>query len=87
MAYFTFAVVGISVGLSLVTAPIWGWFQFYWGDHVAVINGIRYDFWPLWSIPIAFVAGVLILIGFMHAVKWIGRGHAAFAKAMLVRLK
>jgi len=22
----------------------------------------------------------------MHIVKWIGRGHAAFAKAMLVRL-
>jgi hypothetical protein len=30
--------------------------------------------------------GALLLIGMMHLVRWIGRGHAAFAKAMLVRL-
>ena len=86
VVYFTIAVTGVSVGLSLVTAPIWGWFQWLYGDHTAVINGVRYDFWPLWAIPIAFVAGVIMLVGFMHLVKWIGRGHAAFAKAMLVRL-
>jgi hypothetical protein len=84
--YFTVAVTGLSVGLSLATAPIWGWFQRVYGEHTATINGVHYDFWPLWAIPIAFVAGVLLLIGFMHLVKWVGRGHAAFAKAMLVRL-
>ena len=86
VAYFTIAVTGLSVGVSLATAPIWGWFQWHYGDHTAVINGVTYNFWPLWAIPIAFVAGVLLLIGFMHLVKWIGRGHAMFAKAMLVRL-
>jgi hypothetical protein len=84
--YFTVAVTGVSVGLSLATAPIWGWFQWLYGSHTATINGVHYDFWPLWAIPIAFVAGVILLIAFMHLVKWIGRGHAAFAKAMLVRL-
>jgi hypothetical protein len=86
VAYFTIAVTGLSVGISLATVPIWGWFVGVYGDHTAVINGISYDFWPLWAIPIAFVAGVLLLIGFMHLVKWIGRGHAILAKAMLVRL-
>jgi hypothetical protein len=42
---------------------------------------------PLWGIPLAFILGVALLVGTMHAVKWIGRGHAMFAKAMLVRLK
>jgi len=86
IAYFTIAVTGLALGVSLVTAPIWGWFQWRFADHTFVANGVRYDVWPLWMIPIAFVVGVLVLVGFMHLVKWIGRGHAAFAKAMLVRL-
>jgi hypothetical protein len=86
IAYFTIAVTGLSVGLSLATAPLWGWFAWYYGEHTFVWNGVTYDSWPLWAIPIAFVVGVALLIGFMHLVKWIGRGHAAFAKAMLVRL-
>jgi hypothetical protein len=85
IAYFTIAVTGLAVGISLATTPIWGWIP--WAAHdVITVNGVNYD-WPAWAIPIAFVVGVLVLIGFMHAVKWIGRGHAAFAKAMLVRLK
>ena len=40
----------------------------------------------MWGIPAAVIVGALVLIAFMHIVKWIGRGHAAFAKAMLVRL-
>lgn len=85
-AYFVTAVVGLSVGLALVTSPIWGWIPWAVGDHTIIINDVTYNWWPLWMIPIAFVVGVLFLIGFMHLVKWIGRGHAAFAKAMLVRL-
>jgi hypothetical protein len=87
VAYFTIAVTGLAVGATLVTAPVWGWAEWHFTDHTFVVNGVTYDVWPLWAIPIAFVVGVLLLVGFMHLVKWIGRGHAAFAKAMLVRLK
>jgi hypothetical protein len=87
IVYFTIAVTGFAVGISLVTAPIWGWLEWHFADHTFVVNGVTYDVWPLWVIPIAFVVGVLFLVGFMHLVRWIGRGHAAFAKAMLVRLK
>lgn len=84
--YFTIAVTGLSVSLSLVTAPIWGWFASIYGDTTVVVNGVSHHVWPLWAIPIAFVLGVALLTGFMHLFKWIGRGHAALAKAMLVRL-
>jgi hypothetical protein len=85
IVYFTVAVTGLAVGLSLVTTPIWAWIPWVVDNRMIEINGVSYD-WPLWAIPIAFVAGVILLVGFMHLVKWIGRGHAAFAKAMLVRL-
>jgi hypothetical protein len=85
--YFTIAVAGLSVGIALVTAPVWVLIGLGAGDHTWIINGVvHHDYWPLWTTPLAFVLGVLVLIGFMHLVKWIGRGHAAFAKAMLVRL-
>jgi len=86
IVYFAIAITGLAVGFSLATSPIWGWFPWALGDYTLVIDDVSYDVWPLWAIPIAFVAGVLLLIGFMHLVKWIGRGHAVFAKAMLVRL-
>jgi hypothetical protein len=36
--------------------------------------------------PFVVIGGFLVLLGWFHAIRWIGRGHAAFAKAMLVRL-
>jgi len=81
--YFTIAVTGIATGIGLITAPIWGWF----GDHTFIYEGVTYDWWfPAWGIPLAVIGGVIVLVAWMHIVKWIGRGHAAFAKAMLVRL-
>ena len=86
IAYFTIAVTGLSVGVGLITSPIWAWF----GDHTFIINGVVYDgseWWlPAWGIPIAMIVGVVVLIAMFHVIKWIGRGHATFAKAMLVRL-
>ena len=81
--YFSIAVTGITTGLVLITSPAWAWFA----NGTFVWEGVTYDWWfPTWGIPLAFVGGVILLIGMMHVVRWIGRGHAAFAKAMLVRL-
>jgi hypothetical protein len=84
IVYFTVSVTLLATSLGLITSPIWGWF----GHGEFVMNGTVYtgDF-PQFLIPLAFILGVLLLIGTMHAIRWIGRGHAAFAKAMLVRLK
>lgn len=86
ITYFTIAVTGLSVSLCLVTAPIWVWFASTYGDTTIVIHGVVHNIWPLWTLPIAFVLGLVLLVGFMHLVKWIGKGHAELAKAMLVRL-
>jgi len=81
VVYFTVAVTGLSTSLALITAPLWWWFG--WADHTFIVNGEVHNWWfPGWSIPFAVIAGCLLLIGFMHLVKWIGRGHALFAKAM-----
>jgi hypothetical protein len=83
IAYFTVAVTLLATGLGLITAPAWGWF----GNANFIYQGVTYHWWfPVWGIPLAFITGVLVLIGTMHLVRWVGRGHAAFAKAMLVRL-
>jgi hypothetical protein len=85
IVYFTVAVTLLSVSLGLITSPIWGWFgnnYTFWYEGQAYTG----DF-PTFLIPLAFVIGVLLLIGTMHAIRWIGRGHAMFAKAMLVRLR
>ena len=81
--YFTFAVTGLALSLGLITTPFWIWVS----DYSFAYEGATYEWWfPLWATPFAVVAGVVVLIAWLHAVKWIGRGHAAFAKAMLVRL-
>ena len=36
--------------------------------------------------PLAVIVGLLVLLVWLHLIRWIGRGHAAFAKHMLVRL-
>ncbi len=86
VAYFTIAVTGIATGVALITTPLWAWAAWV-GDHRLIYDGVVHDWWfPVWGIPLAMIVGALILIALMHVVKWIGRGHAAFAKAMLVRL-
>ena len=56
-------------------------------DYSFVYESVTYEWWfPLWATPLAVIAGAVVLIAWLHVVKWIGRGHAAFAKAMLVRL-
>ena len=85
IVYFTVAVTGLATGLGLLASPSVGH-----GSGITPSSSTVsiHDWWfPVWGIPLALIAGVILLIGTMHVIKWIGRGHAAFAKAMLVRLK
>lgn len=85
IVYFTFAVTGLALGLGLIGLPIvqlavgHTWIEY--GN-----NGINEWLLPGWSMPLWVIAGFLVLLGCLHAFRWIGRGHAAYAKAMLVRL-
>ena len=84
--YFTIAVTGLSAGIGLLATPLWAWTTWA-GSHTFIFEGRMYEWsMPAWSVPLSMIAGALVLIGMMHLIKWIGRGHASFAKAMLVRL-
>ena len=86
VVYFVFAVTGIATGLGLIAAPFVelarpnNWFDI-------TVNGVTH-IWhmPAWSMPWSIIVGFLLLLGWFHAFRWIGRGHASYAKAMLVRL-
>jgi hypothetical protein len=83
IVYFTVAVTGLAVGFGLIGAPFWDWGR----DHTFIWNGVEYA-WsvPGWAMPVSVIAGLLVLLLVLHLIRWIGRGHAAFAKNMLVRL-
>lgn len=81
--YFTIAIGGLALGAGLVTSPFWAWI----GEYSFVHEGVAYGWWfDWWVIPPAVAVGAIMLIALMHAIRWIGRGHAALAKALLVRL-
>lgn len=85
IAYFTIAVTGLAVGLSLTFAPVFeiarrfGWLQ--------ISSDVSFS--PEWLgsaffLPVAIVIGIVILTTLMHLARFIGRTHARFAKHMLV---
>jgi hypothetical protein len=86
VVYFSVAVTGMATGLALASTPFWAWIGPA-SENTFVYQGVSYHWWsPAWGIPVAFVVGVLVLVGMMHLIRWVGRGHAVFAKTMLVRL-
>ena len=87
--YFVIVMAGLSVSLTLIALPITavlgqaGWFG---AGGVEIFSHAQ----PEWmfnsglAIPIAGLAGLLLLTLLMHAARGIGRLHAKFAKSMLV---
>ena len=85
IVYFTFAVTGLALGIGLIALPFVQLIAGHtWIDYG--INGVHEWLLPAWGMPFVVIAGFLVLLGWLHAFRWIGRGHAAYAKAMLVRL-
>jgi uncharacterized membrane protein len=89
--YFTIAVVGATLGITLTLAPFWealrglglvphDWrsIEFHAADGAFGVSDS-----PLAMIAVG-VVGVLLLTLVLHAARAIGRGHARLAKAMLV---
>lgn len=88
--YFVFAVLGVSIGLAFVFAPLaelgsrLGFLPESAGIQVTVDDGPLYALDSPLGMLLMFVAGVLILTLTMHGARAIGRGHARMAKALLV---
>jgi uncharacterized membrane protein len=85
IAYFVVAVVGLSISLSFIFAPLielqshYGWFG-YPGDVSFSPEWLN----TLWVMPFLMFAGVLLLTVLMHLARGVGRLHAMYAKALLV---
>jgi uncharacterized membrane protein len=91
--YFTIAVVGITVSLSFIFAPLAAILS-----HLGVFGAggtiVFEDSHPEWlfnstagtivGLPLMMLLGVLMLTSFMHLARGIGRVHALFAKSLLV---
>ena len=85
IVYFTLTVTFLATGLGLIAMP----FVQLIGGHTWIhygVNGLHEWLLPGWGMPFVVIAGFLVLLGWFHATRWIGYGHAAFAKAALVRL-
>jgi len=87
--YFTVAVTWLALGLSLALAPLGvlghdlGWFP-PWFTPSVQIGAWHYRPESFIGALFCMVLGVLLLTALMHAARWIARGHARLAKALLV---
>jgi uncharacterized membrane protein len=85
IAYFVIAVVGLSLSLAFIFAPLltfanrFGWF--YIPGEVSLSPAWLNSFWAL---PLLVLVGVLLLTLLMHLARGVGRLHAMYAKALLV---
>ena len=85
IVYFVMAVVGLSVSLAFIFAPVveiasrYGWLGVPDDLHTSPA-------WlgSLWALPLMILVGVLLLTLLMHLARGIGRLHAMYAKALLV---
>ncbi len=92
IVYFTFATVGMTLGLALSFGPLWAAAQRA-GLTPDGLDGLRVDLgngalsWsdsPL-QLALMMMLGILLLTLTMHAARAIGRGHARLAKSLLVQ--
>jgi hypothetical protein len=85
IVYFSLTVTFLATGVGLIVLP----FAQLIGGHTWIdygVNGLHEWLLPGWGMPFVVIAGFLVLLGWFHATRWIGYGHAAYAKAALVRL-
>ncbi|HTA65093.1 MAG TPA: sensor domain-containing protein [Xanthomonadaceae bacterium] len=78
--YFTLSVTLLSVSLAFILAPLgslFGLSTLQIGDYDGPM--------PIWMAPVLVPLGVLLLFGYMHAARGIGRLHGQLAKHLLVR--
>jgi hypothetical protein len=89
IAYFVTAVVGLSVSLAFIFAPVAdilgraGVFGLG-GVHITAPEAAEWMVESVFVLPLLMLAGVLLLTSFMHLARGIGRLHAMFAKALLL---
>ena len=89
IAYFVTAVVGLSVSLAFIFAPIGhtlsraGVFG-PGGIYITAPGTAQWLVESVFFLPLLMLVGILLLTSLMHLARGVGRLHAMFAKALLV---
>ncbi|GAB3389020.1 sensor domain-containing protein [Lysobacter fragariae] len=87
IVYFTATVTGLALALGLIAAPVAALFGGAnaggWIDDVQVFGLQGVD--ALWTLPLCFVVGVVILFATLHLARFVGHLHGQLAKHMLVK--
>jgi hypothetical protein len=89
IAYFVTAVVGLSVSLAFIFAPLADILSRAgvagFGDiHVTAPGAAEWIADSVFVLPLLMLLGVLLLTSTMHVARGVGRLHALFAKTLLV---
>jgi hypothetical protein len=79
--YFAVAAAGWATGVWLVVLPFLQWISGHTYIHYG--SSSTEFLFRTWQLPLLFIAGCLVILGWMHLIRAIGRGHARYAKAML----
>ena len=84
VGYFTVTVTMLALSFGLIAGSI---VQGLAGLGIGDFELQTYPAWlgELWMQPVFFAAGVLILFGFLHFARGLGKLHGAVAKALLVK--
>lgn len=80
ITYFSVVVTLLATSVGLVVQPVLGLFL----DVPIAVNGDYSYYLQPWAIPLVMVGGVVLFVATMHLARLAGRGHAAYAKAVLV---
>jgi hypothetical protein len=79
--YFTIMLVLIVLSLGLIAEPV---LTYVFNQPVVQTRTHSY-YAPAWAMPIAVMAGFLLLVVTLHVARGIGRLHARYAKKLLVK--
>ncbi len=79
--YFVFAIVGLSLSLSLTISPIT---KVLFNVGIVNIDGVAYAP-PLWALPFTMVIGITFLCLTLHLARGIGQMQGHLAKHFLVK--
>jgi hypothetical protein len=78
--YFCLFITLFALGLAIFSVPV-----LYFGFHLPITLWTGMPLYlPPWSIPLYFIAGILILTTNMHLAKGLGSLHAKLARTLLV---
>ncbi|MEH6419481.1 sensor domain-containing protein [Pseudomonas sp. CGJS7] len=82
--YFSIAVTGLALSLSLILLPLAQLFGLI--DGLVRVDGLTFfGPWEPWAMPVCALIGIVLLFAMLHVARAIGYAHAQLAKHLLVQ--